>query len=62
MNDGSGIDLVDYLNSTQSFSIVPEEVGVIYSQGTYFDPKLPLGGRFDERAIGFEVYLRRIPR
>ena len=45
-------NLVDYLNTNQSFVVVPESENAIYSEGGFYDPQLKLGVNFDPDALG----------
>lgn len=60
-SDGSRQSYPEHLWSTQEFSIVPDEKGVIYSEGTFFNPKLKLGSRFDAKALGLAGVFERFP-
>ncbi|MGY3499177.1 DEAD/DEAH box helicase [Bradyrhizobium sp. USDA 4502] len=53
--------MLDFLNTRQAFSIVPETVGVIYSESGFFDPRLGLGARFDPTALGLDDMIRHVP-
>lgn len=53
--------LVDFLNSNQSFIVVPETADVIYSESGFFDPRLGLGSRFDPAALGLDDMIEEIP-
>lgn len=53
--------LVDFLNSRQAFTVVPETTGVIYSESGFFDPQLGLGPKFDPSALGLDGLIRHVP-
>jgi hypothetical protein len=53
--------LLDFLNTNQAFTVIPETSGVIYSESGFFDPRLGLGNRFDPAALGLDDMIRQIP-
>jgi hypothetical protein len=53
--------LIDFLNSRQAFTVVPETPEVIYSESGFFDPRLGLGPRFDPSALGLDDMIRHVP-
>jgi hypothetical protein len=54
-------NLASFLNARQAFVIVPEAFGVIYSDGSFFDPRLGLGPRFDPAALGLDEMIAVVP-
>jgi hypothetical protein len=44
--------LVDLLNASQSFVVIPETPEVIYSESGFFNPRLGLGASFNSAALG----------
>lgn len=47
LNDPS-LDLIDYLNASQSFRIIPKTKNTVYTLGQFYEPIVPVGhGRFN---------------
>lgn len=60
--DGTRVgNLVDFLNARQAFVVVPEADGAIYSEGSFFDPRLGLGRDFDPAALGLDDMITTVP-
>lgn len=60
--DGTRIgNLVDFLNARQAFVVIPESNGAIYSEGSFYDPRLGLGPRFDPSALGLDDMIETFP-
>jgi hypothetical protein len=49
------------LNAYQAFVVVPEERGVIYAEGEFYNPGLKIGRNFDPEKLGFRDLLTPIP-
>ncbi|MBX3521602.1 MAG: DEAD/DEAH box helicase family protein [Xanthobacteraceae bacterium] len=56
-----GADLVEFLNSNQSFVVIPDSAGAIYADGNFYDPRLGLGAQFDPAALGLSEMLQNVP-
>jgi hypothetical protein len=53
--------LVAFLNANQAFVVVPEGENTIYSEGTFYDPRLKLGAAFDPDALGLSQLIVTYP-
>ena len=54
-------NLVAFLNANQAFVVVPEGENTIYSEGTFYDPRLKLGAAFDPDALGLSQLIVTYP-
>jgi superfamily II DNA or RNA helicase len=54
-------NLVSFLNARQAFVVVPESPDAIFSEGSFFDPRLGLGRRFDPEALGLTQMIDVFP-
>ena len=60
-DSGRRLTLLDYLNATQEFSVLTSTPGIVYCEGTFFDPKIKLGAGFDSAALGLDGVFEPIP-
>lgn len=59
-DDGRNADLVELLNSSQSFVVIPETAGIIYTNENFYDPQLGLGNNFDPSSLGISEVISQI--